>query len=52
MTALRVLAGLVFLLISSAAHAADYYVSPSGDDAATGTEAQPWRTVQRPITPH
>ncbi|HXK60983.1 MAG TPA: right-handed parallel beta-helix repeat-containing protein [Acidobacteriota bacterium] len=37
-----------FLLsLSSAAFARDYFVSPKGDDTAEGSEAQPWRTLDR-----
>jgi parallel beta-helix repeat protein len=32
-------------LMPSAAHAADYYVAPNGDDTAPGTLAQPWRSL-------
>jgi len=28
------------------AHAASYYVAPSGSDTGPGTQAQPWRTLQ------
>jgi hypothetical protein len=34
-------------LIPSTAHAADYYVAPTGDDANPGTLDQPWRTIQK-----
>ncbi len=28
-------------------HAANYYVSKTGDDSAAGTEAHPWKTIQK-----
>jgi hypothetical protein len=33
--------------IALSASAATYYVSPSGNDSNPGTEAQPWRTIQK-----
>ena len=45
-----VAAGIGLVLLSgpqAAAHAATFHVSPQGDDAATGTAAAPFRTVQR-----
>lgn len=33
-------------VLAATAQAATYYVSPGGDDAAAGTRAQPWGTVQ------
>ena len=42
-----VAAGL--LCTSSASAAATWYVAPNGNDAAPGTEAQPFRTVQKGI---
>ena len=33
-------------LFASGAHAAEFYVSPSGDDASLGTKAAPFKTVQ------
>lgn len=41
------LASLALVLLSPAAGAADYFMSPSGDDRAPGTRAQPWRTLAR-----
>ena len=38
---------LALLLAASAAQAADYYVSPTGNDAAAGSQAAPWRTLQK-----
>jgi hypothetical protein len=40
---------LASLGLPGLAHAATYYVSPSGADSAPGTEAQPFRTVTRGI---
>ena len=37
----------IFLLASSAATAADYFVSLTGDDGNPGTRTQPWRTIQK-----
>lgn len=37
-------------LASSAAWAAELYVSPSGNDANPGTLAQPWKTLQKAAT--
>ncbi len=31
----------------SASYGTTYYVSPTGSDSNTGTEAQPWRTIQK-----
>lgn len=45
-----VLAGLAAVLLAAApgvAAAATYHVSAEGDDAAAGTAAAPWRTLQR-----
>jgi hypothetical protein len=38
---------LPFLFVALRAHAADYYVSPNGNDSAAGTEAAPFETVGR-----
>jgi parallel beta-helix repeat protein len=41
---------LIFVLLSiltQRAWAADYYVSKSGSDSNPGTEAQPWKTIQK-----
>jgi parallel beta-helix repeat protein len=35
------------LLIAASAHAATYYVAPTGVDTAAGTQAAPWRTLQK-----
>ena len=37
----------VGLLGFSTAHAANYYVSPSGSDNAPGTLSQPFQTIQQ-----
>ena len=34
------------LLFASSAFCADFYVSPQGDNASSGTQSTPWRTVQ------
>src|SRR5437870_12653512 len=39
----------LFLLSSSLAHAATYYVVTTGNDANPGTQAQPFRTIARGI---
>lgn len=36
-----------FLLSAGFLPAADFHVSPSGDDAASGSRSEPWRTIQR-----
>ena len=42
--------GLLLALVSSTVSAANYYVSPMGDDNAVGTRMQePWRTVARAL---
>lgn len=35
------------LFVAAAAPAATYYVAPTGDDAAPGSQAAPWRTLQK-----
>ncbi|HSN99147.1 MAG TPA: right-handed parallel beta-helix repeat-containing protein [Candidatus Nanopelagicales bacterium] len=40
-------AGLFASVAASAAEAATYHVAPSGNDAAAGSAARPWRTLQR-----
>src|SRR3954470_11121842 len=35
--------------IAGAAQANDFHVATTGDDAAAGTSAAPWRTVQRAV---
>ncbi|MFD0894331.1 DUF4990 domain-containing protein [Luteolibacter ambystomatis] len=43
-----VAAGLILSLAGlSVLHAAEWYVAPDGDDAAAGTQAKPFATVQR-----
>jgi len=45
---MKVVAGLAQLFTMAAAlHAADYYVSPAGDDTDPGTLASPFKTIQR-----
>jgi parallel beta-helix repeat protein len=36
-------------LINIKANAANYYVSTSGNDANTGTQTNPWRTIQKAV---
>ena len=38
---------LVFAFLGSAGYAELHCVSPSGNDAGPGTEARPWRTIQK-----
>ncbi|MDX2170262.1 MAG: right-handed parallel beta-helix repeat-containing protein [Deltaproteobacteria bacterium] len=38
---------LLFLLLPQRLAAATYYVSPTGNDAAAGSQAAPWRTLQK-----
>jgi hypothetical protein len=38
-------AALALVLGPTVAHAADYYVAPTGDDSAAGTEAAPWASM-------
>lgn len=38
---------LLAALVLVSAHGATYYVTTSGRDANAGTEAQPWRTIQK-----
>jgi parallel beta-helix repeat protein len=40
---------LGILALSPLAHAATYHVSAQGDDAAAGTPAAPWRTLQHAV---
>jgi cysteine-rich repeat protein len=40
------LGAAIFLLVSLRAHASIYYVDPTGNDAASGGAAEPWRTIQ------
>ena len=43
-----ILIGSVFLLsFTTAAIGATYYVAPTGSDSNSGTEARPWRTIQK-----
>jgi hypothetical protein len=38
---------ICFLLWASQAFAADYYVAPAGLDTNPGSQAQPWKTIQK-----
>ncbi len=38
---------LSFMVMLPPAHAAEYYVSPDGDDAAVGSRESPWQTVAK-----
>lgn len=38
------------LLTPSLVSAADYYVSPSGNDSNSGTSSSPWKTVQKGVS--
>jgi hypothetical protein len=38
---------LATLSFVNVAQPATYYISPSGSDSAAGTEAQPWKTIQK-----
>ena len=40
---------LVAILGCAASRAADWYVGPQGDDKATGSKREPWRTLQRAV---
>lgn len=37
----------VFAAAAVCASAAEYFVSPKGDNAADGSRARPWHTIQR-----
>lgn len=39
----------ILILIGSTMHAADYYVSPQGDDAGPGTKAKPFKTLSKAV---
>ena len=41
----------IFLAMAAMAHGATYYVAESGDDQNAGTEASPFRTLQRAEEP-
>ncbi len=48
LTSLSFLSLFLFLVIpTSQAFAATFYVSPTGNDSAAGTQAQPWRTLSK-----
>jgi len=38
---------LIILLTVTSGYAAEYYVSKTGNDSNPGTEAQPWKTIQK-----
>ena len=38
---------ILFLITSSLAISQNYYVSPNGNDTNSGTEALPWKTIQK-----
>lgn len=40
---------ILFLLFSTSCKAANYYVSPSGNDSKPGTLAEPWLTIKKAI---
>ena len=40
---------LVTLVAAGTAHAADYYVAPTGSDANAGTMAAPFATLQKAV---
>ena len=44
------LGGLAAAAVPSAVWAADYVVSPTGSDTASGLSGAPWRTIQRALT--
>jgi Right handed beta helix region len=43
-------AALAAFLSAAAAQAADYVVSPTGSDTASGLSGSPWKTIQRALT--
>lgn len=47
---MRTLVSCFVLLVPLVASAETWHVSPSGNDAAAGTSAAPWRTLQRAAT--
>jgi hypothetical protein len=46
-TALAAVAGLALAGPAEARSATTFYVSPTGSDSASGTQSQPWRSVDR-----
>jgi len=40
---------LILALLVGAAHAGTFYVAPTGDDAAAGTQVAPWKTIQKAV---
>ena len=47
MTPFRHAIAALLLLAPICLHAADYFFAPGGDDNNPGTQAQPYRTIQR-----
>ncbi len=43
----KTLVMLTILVIANPAQAAEFYVSPTGDDANPGTASEPWASIQR-----
>ena len=46
-TALAAVVGLALAGPAEARSATTFYVSPTGSDSASGTQSQPWRSVDR-----
>jgi hypothetical protein len=46
----RIVAGLLAMALLRPAGAAEYCVSPSGDDAAPGSTERPWRTLRKGLS--
>ena len=44
---MKKLLNVMLFSLAGVAGAADYFVSPTGCDAADGSAAKPWRTIQR-----
>jgi parallel beta-helix repeat protein len=42
---MRLIASFLLILTAAAANAADYYVSPSGSNANSGSSTSPWQTI-------
>ncbi len=38
---------IIIIITPGIAHASSYYVSPSGNDSNSGTQSNPWRTIQK-----
>jgi hypothetical protein len=41
--------GLLFFFVPALANAAQYYVSPSGNDSAAGSQSAPFKTIQKGV---